>query len=227
MVSVHDGIGDTLKAITSPPPVEDYSAKLNYSLSVLKQRPVHVEERLLSVLGLAIVERLRQLGTFVLVATVVETHVHLLVKMPEHFTRDWTGLAKKHAWFKMRDAGWQKKLWAKRAKFTPVDNRRHLYNSFAYIVRHQERGRLGVDLGRLSGSCNQACLELPLTEAATPRDCNTWALEDFKMSNHSISTVLRSGQLTFVVWRIPQARLIAVRRHELCKHLRVNLVCQE
>ena len=122
------------------PPVEDYSAKLNYSLSVLKQTPVYVNEGLQQVLGLAIVERLRQLGAFVLVAGVVETHVHLLAKMPEHLTRDWTGLAKKHAWFKMRDAGWQEKLWAKRAKFTPVTNRKHLHNSFAYIVRHQNEG---------------------------------------------------------------------------------------
>ncbi len=122
------------------PPTEDYSAKFKYSTSVLKQPPVHVETGLQPILGRAIVERLLKLGAFVLAAAVIETHVHVLVKIPTDQTRHWVGLAKKHAWFELRNAGYRIKLWAKRAKFTPIEDRKHLKNCLRYIVAHHRQG---------------------------------------------------------------------------------------
>jgi hypothetical protein len=66
--------------------------------------------------------------------------MHLLVKLPSSQTRQWIGLAKKHAWFTVREVGWTGKLWAKRAKFEPVRYRRHLENALRYIVAHETQG---------------------------------------------------------------------------------------
>jgi REP element-mobilizing transposase RayT len=76
------------------------------------------------------------LSGLVLTTAVSNTHIHMLIKVPDREARKWIGLAKKHAWFEMRDAGWQAKLWAKRGKIQPIHNRKHQQNCFAYILRH-------------------------------------------------------------------------------------------
>lgn len=122
------------------PPEQDYSARLRRSKSLLKQQPVHLEEDKLAVVGVALVERLRHLGGFVLVAAVNSTHAHMLAKIPAHETRNWAGLAKKHAWYAMRSSGCSERLWAKRAKFTPVLDQHHRDNCLRYIAAHQGQG---------------------------------------------------------------------------------------
>lgn len=98
--------------------------------------PVQIGASFRETLGISLVKRLRQLGGFVLTVGVTGTHVHLLVKMPCTEAHRSIGLAKKHAWFEMRDVGWNRKLWAKRGKVGPIRDRHHQRNCFAYIVRH-------------------------------------------------------------------------------------------
>ena len=66
--------------------------------------------------------------------------VHYLAKMPLTAPREWTGIAKKHAWFEARDRGWEGFLWAKRSKAIPVKDRRHQLNVYGYIGRHVDEG---------------------------------------------------------------------------------------
>jgi hypothetical protein len=122
------------------PPGEDYSGLYAKSSLQMNHAPAQIDVDYRSVLGLALIEHLRRLGGFVLTAAVTGNHVHLLVKIPRAQARHWVGLAKKHAWFEMRDAGWNKKLWAKRGKADRVDSKSHHKNCFAYIVNHLRQG---------------------------------------------------------------------------------------
>ena len=69
------------------------------------------------------------------------THAHILAKMPDskEVTRDWLGLAKKHAWFLARDKGHTGQMWGKRSKATPIKDYAHQLNSFNYILRHAKK----------------------------------------------------------------------------------------
>ena len=124
----------------APPPPEMFTGTLRRSQSLLKYPPVRLNEHWRAVVGNAVVGQLRELGGFVYSAAVSRGHVHLLVKLPTDETRGWVGLAKKHAWFAAREQGWNGKLWAKRAKFEPVRDRRHLENVQRYIITHEQQG---------------------------------------------------------------------------------------
>jgi hypothetical protein len=106
----------------------------------MKRPPVVLPPPFLPVVGNAILERLQELHALVVVVAVVSQHAHLLAKMPFGCSREWIGLAKKHAWFKARDQGWTGKLWAKRDKLVVVRTRRQQLNVYRYIVRHADIG---------------------------------------------------------------------------------------
>jgi hypothetical protein len=118
------------------PPQEDYSRLHAKSAHQMGYSPVQIVSDYRSIVGAALIERFQGLGSYVLIAAVTSTHVHLLIKMPIAESHRWIGLAKKHAWFEMRDAGWNDKLWAKRGKVDRIRDRSHHHNCFAYIVRH-------------------------------------------------------------------------------------------
>jgi hypothetical protein len=122
------------------PPKEDHSGLHLHSSSQMTCPSAQLPTDYRETVGIALVERLQSLGGFVLTASVSKTHIHMLVKVPSHEARNWTGLAKKHAWFEMRDAGWKDKLWAKRGKIQPIHNRKHQNYCFAYILRHIHEG---------------------------------------------------------------------------------------
>ena len=123
----------------NPPPPGKYEQAEARSAASLKQRPVLVNETYRQVVGRALVKRLRQLGAFVLAAAVAARHVHCQLKMPFAMRNDWVAAAKRHVWFEVRAAGWEKKLWAKRKRLAPIRNRSHHYNTFDYILRHVEQ----------------------------------------------------------------------------------------
>ncbi len=82
------------------------------------------------------------LGAQVIAVAVSATHAHLLAKMldSKEITREWMGLAKKHAWLLARDKGWTGQMWGKRGKATPVKDYKHQVNTFNYIARHKDEG---------------------------------------------------------------------------------------
>src|SRR5581483_10515578 len=102
----------------NPPPEGMYDEKFAHSKELLKQEPVVLATEWRSVVGAALHERLVGLGAQVIVVAVTATHAHLLAKMPDskELTRDWVGLAKKHAWFLARARGWKGQMWGKRSK---------------------------------------------------------------------------------------------------------------
>jgi hypothetical protein len=124
----------------NPPPPEQYADRRRRSQESLKQPPVSLEPAWRPIIGWALVERFQQLGGFVLCAAMSRQHGHLLVKLPLGVARAWAGLAKKHAWFIARDAGWQGKLWAVRSRPIKVRDRTHQLNVYHYILDHVHEG---------------------------------------------------------------------------------------
>ncbi len=125
----------------NPPPKDKYKAKFERSKKLLKQDPVRLTPEWRAVVGIALRERLIGLGAQVVVASMSATHAHVLAKMPDSkdVTREWVGLAKKHAWFVARDRQWVGQMWAKRSKATAIKDYDHQCNSFNYIVRRAQK----------------------------------------------------------------------------------------
>ncbi len=124
----------------NPPPTGLYTPLLARSRSLLKQEPVRLDMEWREIVGGAVRERLIGLGSQVIAIGMSATHVHVQVQLPPAQARQWTGFAKRHAWFVARDRGWIGQLWAKRSRAEPIRDRKHQENTFAYIVRHRNEG---------------------------------------------------------------------------------------
>jgi hypothetical protein len=124
----------------NPPPPGTYNDGLLRSRSLLKQSPVVIPAPLRPVVGNAIREKLEALGSLVVCLSVSGQHLHVLAKTEIMHARERMGIAKKHAWFEVRQHGWKGKLWAKRGKELPVKDRPHQLNVYYYILRHAREG---------------------------------------------------------------------------------------
>jgi hypothetical protein len=124
----------------NPPPPECYAGLRRHSQQTLKNPPVVLEPQWRPIIGWALVERFQMLDGFVLCAAMAAQHGHLLVKIPRGVARAWTGLAKKHAWFEARDAGWVGKLWGVRCRPGQVKTREYQLNVYYYILDHEKEG---------------------------------------------------------------------------------------
>jgi hypothetical protein len=125
----------------NPPPSGMYSHLERHSKRLLKQEPVCLDPRWRKIVGIALRDRLQELGAEVLCLSVSKQHVHIQAKIPFGKARAWLGLAKKHAWFIAGDYGWKEKLWGKRGKATPVEDRKHQVNLYNYIRKHVKKER--------------------------------------------------------------------------------------
>ena len=124
----------------NPPPEGRYAERERRSRESLKCAPVCVPDCLRPVVGEALRDRLQELGAFVLCMSVGGQHLHILAKLPFGKAREWSGIAKRHAWFVLRDRGWKGKLWGKRGKALRVSNRQHQVNVYRYILGHTQEG---------------------------------------------------------------------------------------
>src|SRR5262249_40366470 len=106
----------------------------------LQHDPVALNSMQRELVGKALKERLDNLNASLIAISVSSQHIHMLLKLPPATVRTHVGDAKKHAWFRMRDGGWKKKLWGKRGKFLRIRDRRHQLNVYYYILRHAEQG---------------------------------------------------------------------------------------
>ena len=120
----------------NPPLPGPYNAREARSRAALKHPPVILTLEQRRTVGEALIERLTALGGGVAAVAVAATHAHLLLCMPPALTRRWLGHAKRHAWFVLRDAGHEGKLWAKRGKSAPIADDAHRANAHRYILRH-------------------------------------------------------------------------------------------
>ena len=124
----------------NPPPAGEYQGLSAHSRKSLKHDPAKLAVDHRKIICEALRDRLLGLGAVVASVAVSRTHGHVLVKLPERETRNWIGLAKKHAWHELHETGWNGKLWAKRPKCEPVGDRQHQLNVYHYILRHEQQG---------------------------------------------------------------------------------------
>lgn len=124
----------------NPPPAGMYEHQKSRSRRLLKHDAVELPTEWRAIVGQALVTRFVELSAFVLCAACAKQHAHLLVKIPANEARNWSGLAKKHAWFEARANGYVGKLWAKRGHEEPVRDREHQSNAYHYILDHIHEG---------------------------------------------------------------------------------------
>ena len=124
----------------NPPPDGLYDGLLHHMESILKQEVVILSETQQGIVGKAMKEKLESLGVEIETVAVAGTHLHFLAKYPAEKYRQWTGLAKKHTWFILRDIGFQKQLWAKKGKELLIRDNSHWKNVRKYILAHRDEG---------------------------------------------------------------------------------------
>jgi len=124
----------------NPPPTQQYAARRDRSRRLLKHPAIELTPAQRHIVGTALRDRLKKLGAYVVAIAVDLQHVHLQLKLPPREAMSWIGLAKKHAWFELRETGFHSGLWGKRAKVVPIKDRAHQVNVYRYIMRHAQHG---------------------------------------------------------------------------------------
>ena len=139
-----DVIGD----YKNPPPKGMYDKLHEYSKSLMKRDPVHLDLNIREFVLCAIIEKLRADGIEVLIASLDGEHLHVLARFPDHNPRYWIGWAKKYATQKLKAHGLAvgldlklgEGLWAKRCHPKPISGSYHHSKTIDYIADHANHG---------------------------------------------------------------------------------------
>ncbi len=124
----------------SPPPEGKYERRHYEHQQDLKQVGAVIEPAFRPIIGSALHDRLQQLGGNVLAVSCGGQHAHIQVQLDDGDARIPLGLAKKHATFVAREAGFAGKLWAVRGKVVRIRDRVHQKNVYRYILDHIHEG---------------------------------------------------------------------------------------
>jgi len=126
----------------SPPPPGEHGRLEDVVRSTMKHPPTRLPPLVRRAVGVALIDRLEMLDVLVVCIAVSGERVHLLAKMPASPTVvwKWIGTAKRHAWFVLRDEGWDGKMWGGKGKAIPVRNRQYQMRVYRYIIDHERQG---------------------------------------------------------------------------------------
>lgn len=150
-----------------PPPKGAYQFQFERSKRLMKHEPIILSPSSRVVVCQALVERLLELETELIVLAVASTHSHVVCRFAnwsggkynpaintpglrggnalqdgrDPVPRHVMGMAMKHASHEARQAGAKRPgpLWAKRPKFVPIEDREHQVNAVRYGQKHRER----------------------------------------------------------------------------------------
>ncbi len=122
------------------PPKEDYSARhaANKRRQLSSATFLTPEQR--QIVCLAVRERLSLLDVLVICVAMGRCHGHVLAKFPPGDAREPIGDTKRHAWYRLREQGWNGRLWAKRCGVKSIKDRSHQLNVYRYILKHEREG---------------------------------------------------------------------------------------
>jgi REP element-mobilizing transposase RayT len=123
-----------------PPPPGSGDALHRRAKSLLKKPPVWLDAAQRETVGRAVIEMLRSQEIDVLVVSMDSVHLHLLARFSDRQVRPRLGRAKKHACFRLREVGFEGKLWERGCHAVPIKDRKHQINVFHYIRRHASHG---------------------------------------------------------------------------------------
>jgi REP element-mobilizing transposase RayT len=125
----------------NPPPHGLYAKEFARSVQSLKQPSVTLGKPLRRIAGEAFREKLTERGAFIVCIAVSGQHVHVLAKIPRGVKpRFLMGLGKKNSNFKLKERGWEGKLWAKRGRDLRIKDRKHQLSVYRYILAHAKEG---------------------------------------------------------------------------------------
>ena len=124
----------------NPPPAGLYEGLHTRAQVLMRGDEVHLTEDQRRIAGQAVVAKLCQLDVEPIALSVGAVHYHVLARFLSDDVRRLVGLAKKHAWFALRDIGFSGTLWAKGCRVLPVRDRAHQVNVYGYICRHAQEG---------------------------------------------------------------------------------------
>ena len=123
-----------------PPAPGQYDALLEHVQQSMKSPPVKLRSSHRRIAGQAMVEKLAELGVELLSFSLDAVHFHALVRLPNVPARTLVGKAKKHAYHELCAAGHSGKLWARRPRIQPIDDRAHQVRTYHYILKHRSAG---------------------------------------------------------------------------------------
>jgi REP element-mobilizing transposase RayT len=122
-----------------PPPPGKYDALQRHARSLMPRPPVHLNRDLLHPTLAAVIQKLQEQRTEIVIASLDDHHLHILARFPSHNPREVIGLAKKHASHILRSAAVRTSpggIWAKRSKALPIQDRTHQVRVVGYILDH-------------------------------------------------------------------------------------------
>ena len=153
----------------NPPPPGAHALEFRRSKQTLKHDPVTLDRRARVLVRDALVDRLRDFDTEVVVLAAAKTHAHAVVRFVNRGVRGAVevpglvpgnaladgrdpvprhvfGVACKHASHLLRepDAKRPGPVWAKRTKFVPVRDRGHQLAAVGYVIDHALRERAAL-----------------------------------------------------------------------------------
>jgi hypothetical protein len=123
-----------------PPPPGAYSGLYAHAQRSMRQAAVRLTPEQSKLAGQAMIERLVSLHSKPIAFSLDRMHFHLLARFSGLDVRDTMALAKKHAWFVLRERALAGTLWARGCRSLPVEDREHQVNVFRYIEAHAARG---------------------------------------------------------------------------------------
>ena len=129
------------------PPKENQSARLRRSKSLLTHSSTVLAPRERAVAVDNIRERLVTAGVVPAAVAVAATHVHVYGHFPIGEPKKFVGRAKRNATEALRELGREEdeKAWAKGCRCEVIEDRRHAWNLYTYILRHADKEGAALD----------------------------------------------------------------------------------
>lgn len=124
----------------NPPPPGTYDALHKHAESVIDRPRVSLDLNQRRLVGQALVEMLLKQEVELLALSIDAVHFHLLARFGDRPARTIVGRAKKHATFTLQREGHNGRVWGKRTRILPINDRSHQVNVFNYILSHADRG---------------------------------------------------------------------------------------
>lgn len=105
----------------------------------MKNPPVKLNDAQRSVAGVSILEMLDHLAAVTVALAVGAEHVHVVIGCDSRSVRPVIARAKKHASHVLREHGLVGRVWAKRSRALPINDRAHQLNAIRYVKRHRSK----------------------------------------------------------------------------------------
>ena len=124
----------------TPPAAGTGEGLLDHSRRAMKHDAVQLDPVQRVIAAQAMVAFLLGKGFEIIAFSLDAIHFHLLGRFDQGKVRLPVGHAKVNAYYRLRDAGYQDKVWGRSCGVRPIDDRDHQVRVFNYIREHEQVG---------------------------------------------------------------------------------------